>query len=66
MVETVRKCRSCGAPYHVYSMCAGDQSICPACREARDSALRQSAAGGSEEQKARRVKAFGGGGATYD
>lgn len=43
MMEQTIKCPICGKPYVVYSMYAGDQSACPACRaEARRALQRES------------------------
>ena len=36
--EQITKCPVCGRAYKVFTMYSGNQSTCPACREAADNA----------------------------
>jgi len=56
MTETTMKCRICGKPYKVYSMYAGDQSACPACRRAADEACKRDS---TAQERWFRRQAFG-------
>lgn len=50
------RCPVCGKTYRVFYFVCADQSKCPECRSAEEIAARRSS---TEEQKARRRKAYG-------
>jgi endogenous inhibitor of DNA gyrase (YacG/DUF329 family) len=55
ITEQTVKCPVCGRPYKFYAFMAGDQSACPACVKAAESAVK---APDTPEQIRRRREAY--------